>query len=403
MEHTEIRKKFLDFLEKNGHKIMPSSSLIPEDKSVLFTTAGMQQFKPHYTNPEAAPAKNVATIQKCLRTSDIDQVGDESHLTFFEMMGNFSFGGYGKKEAIGYAYDFITKELGLKIEYVSVFGQDAEISSDEESESIWRSIDPALEIKRAGKTDNFWGPTGLEGPCGPTTEIYANGVEVWNIVFNEYYCSADKSYKKLERLGVDTGMGLERLATVIQNKNNVFETDLFRLLIGLLPQELPKRTKRIIADHSRSIVFLLSDGVRPSNKDQGYVLRRFMRRIFTYIHIHNLRPDTLEELMKIVISEYGQVYKELSNGRDSSINEMWAEYEKFKKTLGRGVKELEKLEKIDSLSAFTIYESYGLPYEVIKELGGKRAKSLTREAFEVEFKKHQEKSRAGVEKKFGKQ
>ena len=239
MTHQEIRKKFLDFFEKRGHKIVFSSSLIPEDKSVLFTTAGMQQFKPYYINPELAPAKNVASIQKCMRTSDIDKVGDESHLTFFEMLGNFSFGGYGKEEAIKYAYEFITKELGLKIDYISVFGGEGDMPADKESEEIWKSIDQDIEVKRFDKANNFWGPTGDEGPCGPTTEIYVNGVEIWNIVFNEYYGIEDHRWwsvgnllrkmegrgrrnlnlKKLQITGVDTGMGLERLAMVVQGKN----------------------------------------------------------------------------------------------------------------------------------------------------------------------------------------
>src|SRR3989338_5900376 len=207
MTHLKIRKKFYDFFEKRGHKIIPSSSLIPGDSSVLLTTAGMQQFKPYFTGEKdplkdahpnlGAPigSKNVVSIQKCFRTSDIDEVGDESHLTFFEMLGNFSFGGYFKKEAIAYAHDFITKELGLEIDYVSVFKGDEKIPPDEESEKIWKSIDSAIKIRKSGRKDNFWGPTGNEGPCGPTTEIYINGIEIWNLVFNEYYCLPDKSLK----------------------------------------------------------------------------------------------------------------------------------------------------------------------------------------------------------------
>ncbi len=396
---------------------MESSSLLPDDPSVLFTTAGMQQFKPYYTGQADAMkdfgSLNTASIQKSMRTSDIDEVGDESYLTFFEMLGNFSFGGYWKKEAIQYAHDFVTQEMGLKIDYVSVFEglHSAEVPADEESEKIWKSIDPDITVKRASIHDNFWGPTGSEGPCGPTTEIYVNGVEIWNVVFNEFFYPGSrdellggKSSKKLESLkikGIDTGMGLERLAMVVQKKKNIFETDLFSPLMSFLPGELSERIKRIIADHARSIVFLLSDGVRPSNKEAGYVLRRLMRRVFVYTHLHKLRPDTLEEMMKIVFGNYGEIYPELLKNRDDTINAMWMEYEKFNKTVGLGIKELEKLEKIDAPAAFRLYESYGLPYEIIKELGGDKTEKLTREAFDEEFKKHQEKSRAGAEKKFG--
>ncbi len=405
LSHQEIRQKFLKFFEKRGHKIVPSSSLLPDDPSVLFTTAGMQQFKPYYTG-QADPMKdfgalNTVSIQKSMRTSDIDEVGDESHLTFFEMLGNFSFGGYFKKEAIEYAYEFITKEMGLKIDYVSVFGGEDGVPSDEDSEKLWKALNSQIEVKKFGRGDNFWGPTGDEGPCGPTTEVYVSGVEIWNIVFNQYFQDKSKKLTPLKIQGIDTGMGLERLAMVVQKKNNIFETDLFSPLMEFLPKELPERIKRTIVDHARSVMFLLSDGVRPSNKEAGYVLRRLLRRVFVYMHLYKLRPDTLEELMKIVFGKYGETYPELFKNRNDTINAMWMEYVKFNKTVGQGIKEMEKMEKIDAQSAFRLYESYGLPYEIIKELGGDKTKQLTREAFDEEFKKHQEKSRAGAEKKFG--
>src|SRR3990167_7063832 len=190
MSASELRQKFLEFFKSKGHVIVASSSLIPDDPTVLLTTAGMQQFKKYYTG-EADPVRdfgseNTTSVQKSFRTSDINEVGDDSHLTFFEMLGNFSFGGYFKKEAIEYAYEFITKELGLKIDYVSVFGGENDIPADKESERVWKSLDPNIDIREMGRSDNFWGPTGNEGPCGPTTEIYVNGVEIWNIVFNQY-------------------------------------------------------------------------------------------------------------------------------------------------------------------------------------------------------------------------
>ena len=243
MDSAEIRKKFLKFFENRGHKIIPSSSLIPNDPSVLFTTAGMQQFKPYYTNPESADRdfnnRNIVTAQKCIRTGDIEEVGDATHLTFFEMLGNFSFGGYGRREAINYAHDFITKELGLEISYVTIYKGEGIVPKDEDSLSIWQEL--GVKDIRLDGSDVFWGPTGDSGPCGPTTEIYcknANGedVEIWNVVFNEYFCDnsrekldkGEANLKKLDILGIDTGMGLERLLAIVQKKKSVYETDLFR-------------------------------------------------------------------------------------------------------------------------------------------------------------------------------
>lgn len=404
MIHQEIRKKFLNFFEKRGHKIVPSSSLLPNDPSVLFTTAGMQQFKKYYTG-QADPMKdfgslNTASIQKSMRTSDIDEVGDESHLTFFEMLGNFSFGGYWKEEAIKLAHEFVTKELGLKIDHVSVFQGDEKILADGESKNTWQKINPNLEIKGGNREDNFWGPTGLEGPCGPTTEIYVDGLEIWNIVFNEFYCTAEKEFKPLKTKGVDTGMGLERLTMVVQEKNNIYETDLFEPIIELLPEYLDIRVKRIIADHARAIVFLVSDGVRPSNKERGYVLRRLIRRIIAYAYQKNIQIPP-EKILETVVELYKTI-KGYQNLDFSIIKEVYdVEYAKFIKSVGLGLKEIEKLKSVDGESAFKLYESYGLPYETIKEVAGDKAKDLTRESFEEEFKKHQEVSRAGAEKKFG--
>ena len=444
MTRQEIREKFLKFFEEREHKIIPSSSLLPNDPSVLFTTAGMQQFKPYYTNQADAMrdfgSLNAASIQKCVRTSDIDEVGDERHLTFFEMLGNFSFGGYFKKEAIAYAHEFITKEMGLKIDYVSVFGGENPstssgqvIPADDESEQIWKSLDPNIVVKKFGRADNFWGPTGEEGPCGPTTEIYVNpstdgsgqAVEIWNIVFNQYYCrppsrEASEGQARLEKLaspGIDTGMGLERLAMVSQKVPTVFEADLLKPILTLTPSGLEMRVKRIIADHSRAIAFMIADGIRPSNKEQGYVLRRLMRRIITYNFIAKtditlMHPERgregsqrtstsygMHDIFAKILEIYGNYYKELN--ADLIINEFERENEKFQQTLKHGLRELEKTENIDAVSAFRLYESFGLPYEIIKELGGIKTSALSRESFDAKFKEHQEKSRASSEKKFG--
>lgn len=412
MESTEIRKRFLDFFASRGHAIVPSSSLIPDDPSVLLTTAGMQQFKAYYTG-QADPIKdfgsrNTASVQKSFRTSDIDEVGDESHLTFFEMLGNFSFGGYFKEEAIRYARDFFN-EIELPIQYVTIFKGDSEVPPDGESERIWKKLG-ITDIRTRGRADNFWGPTGREGPCGPTTEIYARDVEIWNIVFNEYYCrpsqqpatsSQQPALEKLKMPGVDTGMGLERLAMVLQRRANIFETDLFRPLVALLPDALDMRTKRIIADHIRAVAFLLADGLRPSNKEAGYVLRRLMRRVMAYEQLHRLPPHLTDSLLHEIIHQYAGAYPELSERGELIRQEFRSEKEKFSLTLERGIRELEKMATVDAASAFGLYESYGLPFEIIKELGGRKADALKRAAFDAEFEKHQEISRAGLERKFG--
>jgi len=382
---------------------VPSSSLLPTDSSVLFTTAGMQQFKPYYTGTADAMkdfgSLNTVSIQKSMRTSDIDSVGDESHLTFFEMLGNFSFGGYWKKEAIEYAYEFITKEMGLNIDYVSVFAGEGIVPADEESENIWKSVDSSITVKRHGRADNFWGPTGSEGPCGPTTEIYVNGLEVWNIVFNQYYQHADKHLEPLKTQGIDTGMGLERLAMVVQQKQNIFETDLFEPLIKILPENIDIRIQRIMVDHARASAFLISDGVVPSNKEQGYVLRRLLRRLIVHAHMSNIETEVIRELLLTVIKHYSAYYSNLNS--ETILTEFNKENDKFQKTFKNGLKELEKLTTVDGASAFKLFESFGLPFEIIKEVGGDKVKTLSREEFEAERKRHQEISRAGVEKKFG--
>jgi len=414
MTSQEIRAKFLDFFAKRGHVIVPSSSLIPDDPSVLFTTAGMQQFKRYYTGELDAvkdfKKKNAVSVQKCFRTSDIDEVGDESHLTFFEMLGNFSFGGYFKEKAIEYAYEFITEKLKLPIDYVSVFAGDKEVPADTESERIWESLG-VKNVKKAGRADNFWGPTGSEGPCGPTSEVYVRGVEVWNLVFNEYYCKTrinadetriDAEGKKiltpLKIKGIDTGLGLERLAMVVQGKPTIFETDTFEPLLKLLPETMPVRTKRILADHVRGVAFLISDGVRPSNKEAGYVLRRLMRRTMVYLHLAG-NPVKPVHLFEEVFENCERFYPELN--REVVLEVFDEEHQRFQAALQKGLRELARAPTLDVRSAFMLYESFGLPYEIVKELGGDKAKDLKREDFDEEFKKHQEISRAGVEKKFG--
>jgi alanyl-tRNA synthetase len=432
MNSSEIRNRFLEFFEERGHKVVPSSLLMPkDDPSVLLTTAGMQQFKPYYT-AEKNPMKDfgsqrTASIQKCFRTPDINEVGDEQHLTFFEMLGNFSFGGpdaqdgvgagYFKEDAIKWGWEFITKEMGISPErcYVSVFEGDSEMSEDKESIAVWKLLGLSDDkIKKAGRKDNFWGPTGSEGPCGPTSEIYVDGVEIWNLVFNEYYCRADKTLESLKQNGVDTGMGLERLAMAVQGVPTIFETDLFEPIIQAIPHKdikNEKRAIRIIADHIRGATFLIADGVLPSNISQGYVLRRVLRRAIRYGKVLGLDKNFLIPLAQKVIEMYKEFYPELSVKREDILTVIQKEEEKFLKTLERGLKELEKTfsskkdgeqnRTISGNDAFYLYESYGFPMELTKELAKEKGFNIDETGWETAFKKHQEISRAGAEKKFG--
>ena len=376
MQSEEIRSRFLKFFSAKGgpasggegHKIIPSASLVPEnDPSVLFTTAGMQQFKLYYTGEKNAEkdfeTKNVVSVQKCIRTSDIDEVGDDTHNTFFEMLGNFSFGGYWKKEAIEYAYEFITQELELTIDYVSVFEGDAETSADNESREIWKNINPKLVIKNHNRADNFWGPTGDEGPCGPTTEIYINGVEIWNIVFNEFYKTKEGKYEPLKIKGIDTGMGLERLLVQVQKKNNIYETDLFN--------NEKTREERIVADHVKAALFMISDGVTPSNTGTGYVLRRLIRRAVRF------SKNPLKEEIKKIQKIYKDVYVL------DSKREIEKEENKFKETLNKGLREFEK-----GIDPFILATTYGFPIELTLELAKEKGQNIDLEDFNNKLKAH---------------
>ena len=415
IKSEEIRKIFLEFFEKRGHKIVSSSSLIPyDDLSVLLTTAGMQQFKKYYLR-EKDPIKDfgsqrTASIQKCFRTTDIEEIGDERHLTFFEMLGNFSFGpvgsddpqdfgtsGYFKKSAIYWSYEFLTKELGLKIDFVTIFKGEDKVPKDEVSGNIWKEIG-VQEIKEMGMEDNFWGPTGDEGPCGPTTEIYVDGIEVWNLVFNEYYKDKNKNLKKLEFPGVDTGMGFERLMKVLQKAPTIFETDLFENLRLILEKyQGEERRKRIIMDHLRGSVFLVADGLYPSNLERGYVLRRILRRLALQMKFLNLKLSIVEELIKAVIEKYKNYYEELNNF-DKIKLVIFEELVNFEKVLIKGLREFEKNIKGNESSEilgekiFYLYTSYGLPVEISKELLKEKGMLWTDESekvFQELFKKHQ--------------
>ena len=376
----EVRQKFIDFFKSRGHIERPSSSLVPEgDASVLFTTAGMQQFKPYYLNPEMADkdfgGRNVVTVQKCVRTGDIDEVGDDTHLTFFEMLGNFSFGGYGRREAITYAHDFITKELSLPISYVTFYRGSDNVPRDEESQKIWADLGVA-DIREDGD-DVFWGPTGDSGPCGPTTEIYcknANGVdvEIWNIVFNEYLSDGsreqlDKSEAKLTKLpvlGIDTGMGFERLLATVQQKKHVYDTDVF---FGEQSRE-----ERIVTDHIKAALFMITDGVVPGNTWRDYVLRRLIRRAVRFSN------GELSHIIQKIKTIYHGVY-DLDDR-----NEIAKEVEKFQKTLDAGLKEFEK-----GVDPFILATTYGFPIELTLELAQEKGITVDLADFNAKMAEHQ--------------
>ena len=406
MDSSEIRQRFLSFFEKNKHKIMPSSSLLPADPSVLFTTAGMQQFKPYYLGEKSPFGPNVASCQKCIRTSDIDEVGDEKHLTFFEMLGNFSFGGYFKEEAIKLAYEFIVKELKLEIDYVTVFSPDKVgdadwrkgVLQDKESFKIWQDLG-IKDIRKEG-IDNFWGPTGDEGPCGPTTEIYVNGIEIWNIVFNEFLCNKNKKLGKLETPGVDTGMGLERLAMVVQKVPTVFETDLFDTILKKIGSDIQDiRGKRIVADHIRAATFLINDEVQPLNIERGYILRRLLRRAIYYYNSFGLKDRSVTELVDVIADIYEDTEYNLNQRTNNIKNIIAKEETTFLLTLEVGKKKLEEyIQKnrsngISGEFAFTLYSTYGYPLELTVQLAQENGEKIDIDGFAKEFKEHQELSR----------
>ncbi len=466
MLSQEIRQKFLDFFEKRGHKIIPSSPLISDDPTVLFTTAGMQQFKKYFLGQKSPFGNKVSSCQKCLRTSDIDNVGDISHLTFLEMLGNFSFGDYFKEEAIKLSFQFLTEICNLDKDrlWFTIFKGDSRISKDEESGKIWQKLGiDKNKIYPFGREDNFWGPTGEEGPCGPTTEIHydltgnpcslgekclpncqcGRFIEIWNLVFNEYYQDKNREFSLLEQKGVDTGMGLERLVAVIQNKPSVFETDIFELILkdlrkytGLPCGDLKEkytgqpcgdlRGERIVADHIKSVVFLGAEGIEPSNIGRGYTLRRILRRAIRYGRILGLPQNFLVSLSKKVIGIYEEVYPELKSEQDNILKVIKDEEEKFGKTLDSGLKFLQKniesfelfnktliKEKDQQLPfkggfAFYMYETYGFPPDLTLEELRKYPKVNKKinekeywDYFRKKLKKHQEVSRVGAEKKFG--
>ena len=432
MEAIEIKNKFLEFIKKHNHTIIPSAPLIPEnDPSVLFTTAGMQPLVPYFLGEKHPGGKRIADYQKCVRTVDIDSVGDNRHLTYFEMLGNWSLGDYFKKEAIAMSYKFLTEELGIDPEKLSVtcFAGDADAPKDIEAFEAWKNAGiPEERIYFYGKEDNWW-IAGEEGPCGPDTEMYLDTgkpacsencqpscncgkyVEIWNNVFMEYYKSKD-GIKKLEQKNVDTGLGLERMAMLLQKVETPFDTELFKPVMEEL-EKLEKiddiKSRRIVAEHLRSSIMIIADGGRPSNIDRGYVLRRLIRRMTRHMSKLQIDLENISDLIDLTINNLNEMYPELQTKRDIIKNVIIEEKDKFIKTLGHGEKEFEKvinkLEQenknvIDGKTIFKLYETYGFPPEITADLAQEKGYKIDLTEFDKLFKEHQEKSRLGSEQKF---
>ena len=422
MKAIDIRNKYLNFFERHGHKLIPSAPLIPEnDPSVLFNTAGMQPLVPYLLGEKHPEGTRLTDYQKCLRTNDIDEVGDNRHLTYFEMLGNWSLGDYFKEESIQMSYEFLTKELGIPSEKISVtcFAGDDDCPRDTVSAEAWKKAGILEDhIYYYGKDDNWW-IAGEEGPCGPDTEMfYDTGkepcsehcepscdcgkyVEIWNNVFMEYF--KDKNgYSKLKQKNVDTGLGLERMAMLLQGKETPFDTEIFEPVMKKLT-ELSKKdnieSKRIVAEHLRSSIMIISDGGKPSNVDRGYILRRLIRRMIRHINKLEIDLNSLGDLL----------YPELEANKEMIKSVIIEEKDKFVKTLAKGEKEFFKeisgikeksINVLPGSMVFRLYDTYGFPPEVTKELAKENGFGIDIKEFNRLFEIHQQKSRAGSEQKF---
>ena len=434
MKAIEIRNKYLDFFKRHGHAVIPSAPLIPEnDPSVLFTTAGMQPLVPYLLGEKHPEGTRLTDFQKCLRTNDIDEVGDNRHLTYFEMLGNWSLGDYFKEESIAMSFEFLTKELGIPVEKLSVtcFAGDKDCQRDEVTASCWKKAGiPEDRIYYFGKDDNWW-IAGEEGPCGPDTEMfYDTGkpkcsencnpscgcgkyVEIWNNVFMEFFKTKDGKYTKLKQHNVDTGLGLERMAMLLQGKETPFDTELFKPVMDKL-QELAGEndsieSRRIVSEHLRSSMMIIQDGGLPSNVDRGYILRRLIRRMVRHLRKLQINLNELGELIDLNIDTLKEMYPELHQNSNKIKSVIIEEKDKFEKTLERGEREFNKIvnrmknEGKDTISGqdlFTLYETYGFPPEVTQDLAREAGLKVDTTEFDKLFKEHQEKSRMGSEQKF---
>ena len=431
MNALEIRNKYLNFFERHGHKIIPSASLIPEnDPSVLFNTAGMQPLVPYLLGQKHPEGRRLTDYQKCIRTNDIEEVGDNRHLTFFEMLGNWSLGDYFKKESISMSFEFLTKELEIPVEKLSVtcFGGNETIEKDEETASYWEQAGIPRERIYFLK-DNWW-IAGETGPCGSDTEIfYDTGkpkcspecnpdcdcgkyVEIWNNVFMQFYKHEDGSITQLKQKNVDTGLGLERVNMLLQGKETPYDTEIFIPIMKKL-EELQKvdsiYSRRVVAEHLRSSMMIIADGGRPSNLDRGYILRRLIRRMIRQMNKLQIDLNELSGLIDLNIDNLKEMYPELVKNRETIKQVILEEKDKFVKTLVHGEKEFQKemkrhkeqgKEQLEGKVVFKLYDTYGFPPEVTQDLAKENNMTLDMDEFDKLFKKHQEKSRAGSEQKF---
>ena len=438
----QLRKLYIDFFVSKGHTQISGASLIPEnDPTVLFTTAGMHPLVPYILGQEHPAGKRLCDYQKCIRTGDIDSVGDPHHLTFFEMLGNWSLGDYFKNEMIGFSFEFLTKVLGIPVDRLSVtvFEGDDTVPRDEEAAARWKElgIDPS-HIYFMPREDNWWGPAGETGPCGPDSEMFFDTgrpacgpdckpgckcgkyFEIWNDVFMQYRKEKDGTYHEMDRKCIDTGMGIERTVAVLQGKKSVYETEVFQPIIRKIEDLSGKKygeneeddiSIRIISDHIRTSVFILGDqkGIAPSNVGQGYILRRLIRRAVRHGKKIGIDHSFLPGLSDVVLSLYGEPYPELIEHKDFIREELEKEEEKFSITLTKGEKEFEKMlpnlmkgnsRVISGRLAFKLYDTYGFPIELTKELAAEHEFTVDEKGFEEAFEKHQALSRAGAEKEF---
>ena len=435
----EIRSKYLKFFNEKGHAIIDSASVIPEnDPTVLFTTAGMHPLVPYLLGEPHPEGNRLTDVQKCIRTGDIDEVGDDTHCTFFEMLGNWSLGDYFKKEAIAWSFEFLTSKewLGLPKDklYFTVFEGNEDAPRDEEAFNYWREVGVAADhIFFLPKKHNWWGPAGQTGPCGPDTEMFIDTgkekcspdcnpacgcgkyVEIWNDVFMQYNKTADGTFEPLKQKNVDTGMGLERILVAL-NGGSVFDTDLYanvmKKIAELSGKDIKnnpeyKRASRIVADHIRTATFIIGDrrGVTPSNVDQGYVLRRLIRRAIRYAMTLEMPENSIVTLADIIADEYKDVYSDIIENKERVLTELSLEEKRFTRTLVQGEREFEKLvskgiKSIDGENAFHLYDTYGFPLELTVEMANEKGLTVDTEGFKTFFEKHQALSKAGSEQRF---